>query len=162
MSRMASLGYQVKRLQQALRARMDGVLAEHGLTMPQYSVLAQLAERPGISNADLARLSFVTPPTMIRIVTTLEELGLLSRVGRPAEGRARAALLSAAGERRLAEASADVDAVDAVLWDATSDADRPAVVAWLATAAERLEADRRVHRRPTGHVGAERTTSRSG
>jgi DNA-binding MarR family transcriptional regulator len=137
------LGYQVKRLQQALRARMDGVLAEHGLTMPQYAVLAQLAKRPGISNADLARLSFVTPPTMIRIVTTLEELGLLSRVDRPTEGRARAAQLSATGKQRLAAASADVDAVEAVLWGATSDADRPAVSAWLATAAERLEADRR-------------------
>src|SRR5690348_2990807 len=122
MATQPSLGYQVKRLQQALRARMDGVLARHGLTMPQYAVLAQLADRPGISNADLARLSFVAPPTMIRIVTTLEELGLLSRVDRPAEGRARAAQLSAKGERLLAAASADVDAVDAVLWDATSDA----------------------------------------
>jgi DNA-binding MarR family transcriptional regulator len=145
MDRMAtqqSLGYQVKRLQQALRARMDGVLAEHGLTMPQYAVLALLAERPGISNADLARLSFVTPPTMIRIVTTLEDLGLLSRVDRPTEGRARAARLSAEGERRLAAAAAGVEAVEAVLWGATTDTGRPAVVAWLTTAAQQLEADR--------------------
>src|SRR5690242_14935925 len=139
MATQQSLGYQVKRLQQALRARMDGVLAQHGLTMPQYSVLAQLAERPGISNADLARLSFVTPPTMIRIVTTLEDLGLLSRVDRPAEGRARAAQLSPEGERRLAAATTDVRSVDAVLWNAASDADRPAVIAWLTTAAEHLE-----------------------
>src|SRR6185437_4486943 len=130
MATQQSLGYQVKRLQQALRARMDGVLAEHGLTMPQYAVLAQLAERPGISNADLARLSFVTPPTMIRIVITLEELGLLSRVDRPAEGRARAAQLSSDGERRLAAASAGV----------------PAVMAWLTAAAEQLEADRAASR----------------
>jgi len=149
MATQQSLGYQVKRLQQALRARMDGVLAEHGLTMPQYSVLAQLAERPGISNADLARLSFVTPPTMIRIVTTLEELGLLSRVDRPAEGRARATQLSPAGERLLAAASAAVAVVDAVLWNATSDADRPAVQAWLTAAAAQLEADRAAQR-PTG------------
>jgi DNA-binding MarR family transcriptional regulator len=141
MATQQSLGYQVKRLQQALRARMDGVLAPHGLTMPQYAVLALLAERPGISNADLARLSFVTPPTMIRIVTTLEALGLLSRVDRPSEGRARAAQLSAEGERRLAAASASVDAVEAVLWGATTDTDRAAVVAWLTTAARRLEVD---------------------
>ena len=121
---------------------MDGVLAEHGLTMPQYAVLAQLAARPGISNADLARLSFVTPPTMIRIVTTLEELGLLSRIDRPTGGRARATQLSADGKRRVAAASASVDAVETVLWDAASDADRPAVIAWLTTAAEQLEADR--------------------
>jgi DNA-binding MarR family transcriptional regulator len=146
MATQQSLGYQVKRLQQALRARMDGVLAEHGLTMPQFAVLAQLAERPGISNADLARLSFVTPPTMIRIVTTLEELGLLSRVDRPTEGRARAAQLSADGERLFAAASAGVAAVEAVLWNATSDADRPAVIAWLTAAAVQLEADRAASR----------------
>jgi hypothetical protein len=84
---------------------------------------------------------------MIRMVTTLEELGLLSRVDRPTEGRARAAQLSADGERRLAAASASVDAVEAVLWGATCDADRPAVVAWLTAAAGHLESDRTASRR---------------
>jgi DNA-binding MarR family transcriptional regulator len=137
-----TMGYAVKRLQQALRARMDGVLARHGLTAPQYAVLALLADRPGISNADLARLSFVTPPTMIRIVTTLEGLGLLSRADRPAEGRARAARLTPEGGRRLAAATGDVDAVDRLLRDASSTADRPVILAWLATAAARLESGR--------------------
>ena len=136
------MGYAVKRLQQALRARLDGVLARHGLTMPQYAVLALLAEQPGISNAELARLSFVTPPTMIRIVTTLEDLGLLTRVDRPTEGRARATALTAEGERRLKAAVGDVDAVEHILHDSASETDRPVIAAWLATAAERLEAGR--------------------
>jgi DNA-binding MarR family transcriptional regulator len=136
------MGYAVKRLQQALRARMDGVLAQHRLTMPQYAVLALLAEQPGISNAELARLSFVTPPTMIRIVTTLEEMGLLTRVDRPSEGRARAAALTAKGERRLKAAAGDVDAVEHLLRDSASETDRPVIAAWLASAAERLEVGR--------------------
>src|ERR1700716_3325587 len=137
-----AMGYAVKRLQQALRARMDGVLEQHGLTMPQYAVLAQLVDRPGASNAELARLSFVTPPTMIRIVTTLEGLGLLTRIDRPSEGRARAAQLTAEGRRRLLAAGRDVGAVDEILRDSAAEADLPVPLAWLARAAERLEAGR--------------------
>jgi DNA-binding MarR family transcriptional regulator len=141
------MGYAVKRLQQALRARMDAVLARHGLTMPQYAVLALLAEQPGISNAELARRSFVTPPTMIRIVTTLEGQGLLTRVEHPPEGRARVAQLSAEGQRRLRAAAHDVRTVDQILRHSASEPDRRTVLAWLATAAERLEAGREPRRK---------------
>jgi DNA-binding MarR family transcriptional regulator len=142
-----AMGPAVKRLQQALRARMDGVLAQYELTTPQYAVLAQLAKRPGISNAELARLSFVTPPTMIRIVTTLEDLGLLTRTDRPVEGRARATQLTAEGRQRLRAAVRDVNAVDRILRDSASDNDRSVIFGWLATAAERLETGRTPRRR---------------
>ena len=143
-----TMGYAVKRLQQALRARMDAVLAPHGLTMPQYAVLSLLAEQPGISNAELARRSFVTPPTMIRIVTTLEANGLLTRVEHPPEGRARVAQLSAEGQRRLRAAAQDVHTVEQTLRDAAAERDRHTVLAWLASAAEHLEASRRSRRKP--------------
>jgi DNA-binding MarR family transcriptional regulator len=141
-SQVETMGYAVKRLQQALRARMDAVLAPHGLTMPQYAVLVLLAEQPGISSAELARRSFVTAPTMIRIVTTLEGNGLLTRVEHPPEGRARVAQLSAEGERRLRAAAQDVQTVERVLQDAAAERDRRTVLAWLAAAAEHLEARR--------------------
>jgi DNA-binding MarR family transcriptional regulator len=144
------MGYAVKRLQQALRARMDGVLARHALTTPQYAVLALLGERPGISNADLARLSFVTPPTMIRIVTTLEDLGLVVRVDRPTEGRARAAQLTAEGQRRVRDAAHDVDEVERILRDSATDTDREIIVGWLDTVADRLESGRT----PRGRTGS--------
>ena len=54
-----TMGFALKRLQHALRSKMDGVLAEFGLTTPQYAVLVLLAEFPGISSAELARNSEV-------------------------------------------------------------------------------------------------------
>lgn len=54
------VGYLLKRTQAALRGAMDKVLREHGLTVPQYATLELLALHPGMSNADLARATFVT------------------------------------------------------------------------------------------------------
>jgi DNA-binding MarR family transcriptional regulator len=79
---------------------------------------------------------------MIRIVTTLEGLGLLTRTDRPSEGRARAAQLTAEGQRRLLAAGRDVAAVDQILRDSASETNRTVILAWLVSAAERLEAGR--------------------
>jgi DNA-binding MarR family transcriptional regulator len=66
------VGYLIKRVQQALRGVLDSILAGSGLTMAQYAVLYNLAHSPGASNAELARLSFRTPQTTIRLVRGLE------------------------------------------------------------------------------------------
>ena len=58
------LGYKLKQTQHSLRLRMDEALKTFDLTTPQYAVLAQLELRPGISNAALARSSFITAQTM--------------------------------------------------------------------------------------------------
>jgi len=76
---------------------MDAALGEAGLTSSQYAALANLEEEPGLSNAELARRSFVTPQTMIRIVTGLAERGFVARVPRPGHGRAIDTRLTAAG-----------------------------------------------------------------
>ena len=79
-------GYLVKRVQVALRSAMDRALLSEDLTTPQYGVLSALQKAPGLSNAELARRSFVTPQTMIRIVASLEDKGLVTRgapVARP-------------------------------------------------------------------------------
>jgi len=60
------LGYQLKRTQHALRLRMDEALHALGLTAPQYAVLSILEEAPRLSNADLARRSFVTTPASLK------------------------------------------------------------------------------------------------
>ncbi len=73
------LGYLIKEVQQDIRKKMDKRLSGIDLTTPQYSVLAQLQEFPGLSNAELARKSFVTPQTMNLIVQKLEERRLIRR-----------------------------------------------------------------------------------
>jgi len=133
-----SLGFGLKRLQQALRARMDGGLAEFGLTAPQYAVLALLAADSGISNAELARRSFVAAPTMIRIVTTLEEGGLIVRGEHPAEGRVMRTELTAAGRERLAAAAAHVQKMEDVLNSHAGQA-AEVILAWLNASADALD-----------------------
>ena len=94
-------GYLVKRVQVALRSAMDRALLSEDLTTPQYAVLSALQKAPGLSNAELARRSFVTPQTMIRIVASLEDKGLVTRVAHPSHGRILEASLTAAGEKTV-------------------------------------------------------------
>lgn len=78
-----SIGYLLKKTQHALRLQMDGKLKNIDLTTPQYAVLAHLEKEKGISNAELARRSFITAQTMHCIVSNLEERGLVKRFKDP-------------------------------------------------------------------------------
>jgi DNA-binding MarR family transcriptional regulator len=106
------IGYMLKRVQAALRVRTDQALGPRGLTTPQYAVLAALERQAGISNAELARRAFVTPQTMVRIVETLEAMGLVSRQPHPTHGRIRPASLTPGGARRVAGCHAAVAEVE--------------------------------------------------
>jgi DNA-binding MarR family transcriptional regulator len=107
------VGQALKRVQAALRARMDEALSAHDLTTPQYAALSALEREPGLSNADLARRSFVTPQTMLKIVELLESAGLVSRSAHPVHGRVLRAELTDEGRARVAACRAEVAAVEA-------------------------------------------------
>lgn len=96
-----SLGYALKRAQQALRGRLDTALRDIGLTTPQYSVLAGLEKSNGLSNAELARRAFVTPQTMQAIIVTLEKAGLIKREAHPDNGRILTTDLTAEGREAV-------------------------------------------------------------
>lgn len=102
------VGYMLRRVQAASRARTDEALGRHGLTTPQHAVLAALEREPGLSNAELARRAFVTPQTMVRIVAGLEARGLLARGAHPSHGRIRPAALTARGARLVAGCHAEM------------------------------------------------------
>ena len=67
------------------------------LPPPQYSVLAQLELESGISNAELARRSFITAQTTHGIVSNLESRQLIKRVSNPKHGRILCAALTEQG-----------------------------------------------------------------
>ena len=133
-------GYALKRLQVALRTRMDDVLSHEGLTTPQYSALSALEQEAGLSNAELARRSFVTPQTMIRILDLLEAAGLLARVAHPTHGRVLQVVLTEAGQARVAACHAGVNAVEAQMLGPLSTAERVQLNDLLGRCAEALEA----------------------
>ncbi|MFD7665038.1 MarR family winged helix-turn-helix transcriptional regulator [Streptomyces sp. NPDC059788] len=112
------VGYRLKRSAAALRAAMDKALREHGLTVPQYSCLELLDEQPGLSNADLARGTFVTRQSMNVVLRGLQDAGLVSRPRTTDHGRALPAHLTEEGLDRLDAARGAVYAIERRMIDA--------------------------------------------
>ncbi len=71
--------YVVGRAEHGIRREMRTRLAECGLSVQEYTALSVLGARPGLSNAQLARRSLVTPQSMIEILTRLERRELVMR-----------------------------------------------------------------------------------
>lgn len=107
-----AVGYALKRAATALRTAMEASLRPLDLTVPQYACLEVLAQRPGLSNAELARAVFVTRQSMNLVLRGLQERGLISRPATAPQGRALPTRLTSAGEARLRDASAAVRAVE--------------------------------------------------
>ncbi|PYE84912.1 DNA-binding MarR family transcriptional regulator [Pseudoroseicyclus aestuarii] len=115
-----SLGYAIKRAQQALRLRMDRQLKELGLTAPQYNVLCSLDAEPGASNARLARRAFVTPQTMQSMLVKLERAGLIERSPDAEHGRIQRTQLTEAGQDTLTKAHRCVHETEVIARNAAS------------------------------------------
>lgn len=105
-------GYVLKQAAAALRASMDATLRPLQLTVPQYACLELLGQRPGLSNAELARGAFVTRQSMNGVLRGLQERGLVTRPTTAPHGRALPSELTAAGRVQLRGASAAVRAVE--------------------------------------------------
>ena len=138
-----SIGYELKRAQHALRLRMDEALREKGTTTPQYAALSALAEEPGLSNAQLARRSFVTPQTMNQILKGLEATGLVRREGHPEHGRVLRSYLTDEGERLHEECASRVDAVEESMVAGLPERKRRALLEALRGCVRALSADGR-------------------
>ncbi|KQO47717.1 MULTISPECIES: MarR family winged helix-turn-helix transcriptional regulator [unclassified Frigoribacterium] len=107
-----SVGYLLKEASSALRAAMEAELRPLGMTITHYSCLELLAQRPGLSNSELARGAFVTRQSMNVLLQSLERDGFVRRADRAPSGRALPTELTAAGRRQLAVASAAVRGVE--------------------------------------------------
>ncbi|MGP3998743.1 MarR family winged helix-turn-helix transcriptional regulator [Streptomyces sp. 8N706] len=112
------LGYRLKRTAATLRSALDRALREYGLTVPQYACLELLDQRPGLSNAELARGAFVTRQSMNVVLRGLQDAGLITRPATTDRGRALPAHLTEEGHRRLAAARSAVYAIDQRMTDA--------------------------------------------
>ncbi|WP_243064314.1 MarR family winged helix-turn-helix transcriptional regulator [Humibacter sp. RRB41] len=107
-----SLGYLLKEASSALRTAMEAVLRPLGMTVTHYACLELLAQRPGLSNSDLARGAFVTRQSMNVLLQTLERDGYVTRPTEAPVGKALPATLTPAGRRSLAQATVAVRSVE--------------------------------------------------
>ncbi|MBB3441107.1 MarR family transcriptional regulator [Sinorhizobium sp. B11] len=133
-----SLGYALKRAQQALRGHLDNELRNIGLTTPQYSVLAGLEFNAGLSSAELARRAFVTAQTMQSIIATLERDGLVKRTAHPVHGRVLTTELTPDGRSALRAAHEIVAKAEALTRDAVAPGDPEVIYAALLRIAEAM------------------------
>lgn len=107
-----SLLYVIGRVNQGVKREMRRRLAQWGLSVQEFTTLSVLASRPGLSNAQLARRSLITPQSMIELLTKLEDRGLVRRELHPSHGRILRAELTDAGGRLIAEAEPAVAGIE--------------------------------------------------
>jgi DNA-binding MarR family transcriptional regulator len=87
----------VMRLARRLRAER----ADTGLTLTQIATLASLERLGPVSPTSLAAHEKVRPPSMTRVLATLEEQGLVEREPHPTDGRQVVVRVTAAARRLL-------------------------------------------------------------
>ncbi|MBB4683138.1 MarR family winged helix-turn-helix transcriptional regulator [Amycolatopsis jiangsuensis] len=104
--------YLVKRLELAIRARMDEALRPVGLTTLQFTALTALRRRGDLSSAQLARRSFVTPQTMNEMVRTLENQGHVARERDPDNRRVLLLRLTDPGRALLERCDPLIEAIE--------------------------------------------------
>jgi DNA-binding MarR family transcriptional regulator len=106
------ISYVVGRLDRALRREIAALVAPHGLTVPQYTALSILRDRAGLSNAQLARRSYVTPQSMNEVIAALERDELVARSPAANHGRVLEMTLTDAGRDVLARCDAAVNEME--------------------------------------------------
>jgi len=133
-----SLGYLLKEASSVLRAAMEEVLRPLEMSVTHYACLELLAQRPGLSNSELARGAFVTRQSMNVLLQALERDGLVERPERAPSGRVLPTTLTAKGRRQLATASGTVRAVEETMLAGMSAAEQDQMRRLLRSCVESL------------------------
>ena len=99
------VGYQLRRAHTLFALRWQGAFPDgpHRVTPVQGGMLLTIAERPGLTQAALARLMAVEGPTLLQALDRLECNGLVRRERRADDRRSYALRLTPAGCEAVAE-----------------------------------------------------------
>ena len=109
------ISYLIGRLHRVLRKQLDDGIRAHGLTVGQYAALSILGDQPGLSNAQLARRSFMSAQSANQVMQALEQLSLVERELDANHGRISRTALTAKGRRVLAACDRAVDITEAAM-----------------------------------------------
>jgi DNA-binding MarR family transcriptional regulator len=128
-------GYLLRQASAAHRLQLERALADIEVTPPQFVVLTMLAAYPGASNAELARLTMLTPQTVNVIVANLERAGALARTPHEAHGRILEIELTGKGRKLLGESRERAHGVERDLARGLAPEEQKIVRRWLAQVA---------------------------
>ena len=123
----ARLRLSVMRLARRLRQQ-----AEPDVTASQLSALSSLERCGPLTLGELSAAERVKPPTMTRIVSSLDELGLVTRTVDPADRRVARVEISADGRHLIEQSRHRKDAYLAARLACLGPADRDAVAGAVA------------------------------
>ncbi|WP_303722553.1 MarR family winged helix-turn-helix transcriptional regulator [Malonomonas rubra] len=98
-----SVGFLLAKAHQRLFARFRDILMPHGVTPPQFALLAFLWKRDGLSQTELTEKTEVDRTTLSGLIDRLEKQGLVARIPHPGDRRAYLVTLTAAGRKLEAE-----------------------------------------------------------
>jgi DNA-binding MarR family transcriptional regulator len=131
--------YTIARVDRGVRREIARRIRPHGLSVPQYTALSILLRRSGLSNAQLARRTHVTPQSMNAVISSLEAHGLIERSPSVDHGRILRATLTDEGRRVLEACDAAVGAFEDELLAALSPDQREAFLDGLGACVRALE-----------------------
>lgn len=104
------LNYTAYRLARALNRFAENTALAHGVTLSQFFVLQVLGEGLPLSNAQLARRTFVSAQAAHTVSNELIDAGLVDRGSHPSNRRIRLVSLTEAGWDVLAQCHAELRA----------------------------------------------------
>ena len=133
------LPYRISRVaERTSRSLAQVYAARFAISVPQWRVLATLAERPGLTASAVTGLTNLDKVKVSRAVAELQSRGLVLRQRSRADRRAAELRLSAAGERLFARIAPLARDWERQLFKGFSSADRAQLFTLLARLEERL------------------------
>jgi DNA-binding MarR family transcriptional regulator len=132
------LGYLLRQAHASVRGAMDRALAGLDLTAPQFTVLTMIAAYPGVSGADLARLTYLTPQTINVIVGNLERDGAIEKSAHATHGRILRLHPTARGHALLKRCRSRIMAIEAEIAGLLGKDEERIVRRWLSAVGEKL------------------------
>ena len=135
------LGYLLRQAHAAVRLKMERTLADLGVTSPQFAVLTMLNAYPGLSGADVARLTFLTPQTVGVIIRNLARDGAIAMTPHPVHGRIQQWTLTPRGSTLLKACRERVIGLEKRLTNGLDAKAEASIRRWLANVATELQED---------------------
>jgi len=134
------LSYIVARLERAMRRAINERVQPYDLTTLQYTTMSVLGRRGSLSNAQLARRSYMSPQAMSEVIEALEQRGLIERSRHPHHRRVYPVGLTAKGRKVLAACETAIDELEAEIFGGIDDAGKQCLRDGLVSAVRHMHA----------------------
>lgn len=134
----SDLTYVIFRLHRALSRAVESIALRNRLTMPEMVTCLVLAEGRPLSNAQLARRTFVTSQACHEVVGSLLSRGLVDRENHQTNKRIRLVFLTELGWSVMQSCRAELDDIEQRILANHSPTERKALLPSLLLAAETL------------------------